>query len=56
LAAASAGFVFGSSQKDEYRNKGYAKVLVNSVESEATKMGCRMSHLDTFDFQAKELL
>jgi ribosomal protein S18 acetylase RimI-like enzyme len=41
--------------KDEYRNKGYAKVLVNNAENEARKMGCRISHLDTFDFQAKEL-
>ncbi|MCL2527580.1 MAG: GNAT family N-acetyltransferase [Defluviitaleaceae bacterium] len=41
--------------KDEHRNKGYAKVLVNYVEDEARKMGCKISHLDTFDFQAKEL-
>ncbi|MCL2753244.1 MAG: GNAT family N-acetyltransferase [Defluviitaleaceae bacterium] len=41
--------------KDEHRNKGYAKILMNDVENEARKMGCRISHLDTFDFQAKEL-
>jgi len=41
--------------KDEHRNKGYAKALVNNVENEARKLGCRISHLDTFDFQAKEL-
>jgi len=41
--------------KDEHRNKGYAKALVDAVESEAKKMGCLISHLDTFDFQAKEL-
>ena len=41
--------------KDGYRNKGYARTLVEIVENEARKMGCRISHLDTFDFQAKEL-
>jgi len=41
--------------KDEHRKKGYAKALVNCVENKARKMGCRVSHLDTFDFQAKEL-
>ena len=41
--------------KEEHRNKGYAGVLVNSVEREAIKLGCKISHLDTFDFQAKEL-
>ena len=41
--------------KDEYRNKGYATALINDVENEARKMGCRISHLDTFDFQSKEL-
>jgi len=41
--------------KDEHRKKGYAKALLNCVENEARKMGCRVSHLDTFDFQAKEL-
>ena len=41
--------------KDEYRNKGYAKALVNYAENEAREMGCRISHLDTFDFQAKDL-
>jgi len=41
--------------KDEHRNKGYATALLNAVESEAREMGCKISHLDTFDFQAKEL-
>jgi len=41
--------------KDEHRNRGYAKALVCDVESEARKMGCKISHLDTFDFQSKEL-
>jgi len=39
--------------KEEYRNKGYASALVNEVENKAKKMACRISHLDTFDFQAK---
>ena len=41
--------------KEEFRNKGYASALVKDAESIAIKMGCRMSHLDTFDFQAKGL-
>ncbi|MCL2407141.1 MAG: GNAT family N-acetyltransferase [Defluviitaleaceae bacterium] len=41
--------------KDEHRNKGYASILINSVEDEARKIGCSISHLDTFDFQAKGL-
>jgi len=41
--------------KDEHRNKGYASILMNDAESEAREMGCKISHLDTFDFQAKEL-
>jgi len=41
--------------KDGHRGKGYARALVESVESEAREMGCQVSHLDTFDFQAKEL-
>ncbi|MCL2363411.1 MAG: GNAT family N-acetyltransferase [Defluviitaleaceae bacterium] len=40
---------------DQHRNKGYARALMNEAENEARKMGCRISHLDTFDFQAKEL-
>ncbi|MCL2236305.1 MAG: GNAT family N-acetyltransferase [Defluviitaleaceae bacterium] len=41
--------------KDEHRNKGFARALVDAVESEARAMGCHISHLDTFDWQAKEL-
>lgn len=41
--------------KDEYRSKGYASALVNDAEDTAKKMGCRICHLDTFDFQAKGL-
>jgi len=42
--------------KDEHRGKGYAKLLLEKVENEAREMGCHLSHLDTFDFQAKGLL
>ena len=40
--------------EDKHRNKGNARALVDAVEDEARKMGCPLSHLDTFDFQAKE--
>ena len=39
----------------EHRNKGYATALMNDVENKAREMGCKLSHLDTFDFQAKGL-
>ncbi|MCL2377274.1 MAG: GNAT family N-acetyltransferase [Defluviitaleaceae bacterium] len=41
--------------KDEHRNKGYASALLNDAENTAKEMGCKLSHLDTFDFQAKGL-
>lgn len=41
--------------KEEYRNNGYATALLTDVENTAKKMGCNISHLDTFDFQAKGL-
>ena len=41
--------------KDTHRNKGYATVLMDDVENIAREMGCKLAHLDTFDFQAKEL-
>ena len=41
--------------KEEYRGKGHARKLVECVEEEARKMGCKIAHLDTFDFQAKGL-
>lgn len=41
--------------KDEYRNRGYASMLVGDVENKAKEMNCRICHLDTFDFQAKDL-
>lgn len=41
--------------KEEYRNKGYATALLDSVENSARALNCKISHLDTFDFQAKDL-
>lgn len=40
--------------KEEYRNKGYASALVKDVEAKAKAMKCKISHLDTYDFQAKD--
>jgi GNAT superfamily N-acetyltransferase len=40
--------------EDSYRSKGYGKLLLERAESESKKLGGYMSHLDTFDWQAKE--
>ncbi|MCL2353601.1 MAG: GNAT family N-acetyltransferase [Defluviitaleaceae bacterium] len=40
--------------KDEHRGKGLAKALLKKVENEAREIGCHLSHLDTFDFQARD--
>jgi GNAT superfamily N-acetyltransferase len=40
--------------EDAHRSKGYGKLLLDLAESEAKKLGGYMSHLDTFDWQAKE--
>lgn len=37
-----------------YRKCGIGSALLKSVESEAREKGCRLVHLDTFDFQAKD--
>jgi GNAT superfamily N-acetyltransferase len=37
-----------------YRGKGYGKILVAKAEANARQNGGYMSHLDTFDWQAKE--
>jgi GNAT superfamily N-acetyltransferase len=36
------------------RNRGLGTQLMARMESEAKKLGCTLSHLDTFDFQARE--
>jgi GNAT superfamily N-acetyltransferase len=38
---------------EQHRNKGLATKLMSAVEEEATKLGCTLAHLDTFDFQAR---
>jgi len=40
--------------KEEYRNQGIAKQLLNIVETEAKNMGCNIGYLSTYDFQAKD--
>ncbi len=39
---------------EQYRNQGLGIKLLSKVEEEAKKLGCHLSHLDTFDFQAKD--
>ncbi|MCL1801880.1 MAG: GNAT family N-acetyltransferase [Promicromonosporaceae bacterium] len=38
---------------EHYRQRGYAKALMDEVERLAKSMGSHLSQLDTFDFQAK---
>lgn len=38
----------------DYRKMGLGSMLINEVEKEAMNKGCRLIHLDTFDFQAKD--
>lgn len=40
--------------KEEFRKEGYGSVLLNEVEKIAKEKGCKLIHLDTFDFQAKD--
>lgn len=40
--------------KEEYRNQGVAKQLLNLVEAEARNVGCNITYLSTYDFQAKD--
>ena len=39
---------------EEYRGQNFGSQLLNKVESEAKAIGSSLSHLDTFDFQAKD--
>ena len=39
--------------KEDYRNRGYASALVKDVENTAKEKNCKLSHLDTADFQAR---
>lgn len=36
--------------KEEFRKDGYGSALLNEVEKIAKEKGCRLIHLDTFDF------
>ena len=38
----------------EYRGKGYGARLLATVEDRAKSVGCKLAHLDTFDFQSKD--
>lgn len=38
----------------EYRGQGFGSKLLLEVENKAKEKGCYLSHLDTFDFQAKD--
>lgn len=38
-----------------YRGKGFGRMLLEDVERAAREAGCSLIHLDTFDFQAKDL-
>ncbi|WP_346915435.1 GNAT family N-acetyltransferase [Clostridium sp.] len=40
--------------RDEFRKEGYGSVLLIEVEKIAKEKGCKLIHLDTFDFQAKD--
>lgn len=37
-----------------FRSQGLGAKLLETVESKAKEMSCRLAHLDTFDFQAKD--
>ena len=40
--------------KEGYRDLGYGSILLKEVERIAKEKGCKLIHLDTFDFQAKD--
>ncbi|QAA32470.1 GNAT family N-acetyltransferase [Clostridium manihotivorum] len=40
--------------KEGFRDKGYGSILLKEVETIAKEKGCKLIHLDTFDFQAKD--
>ncbi|MDR7856780.1 GNAT family N-acetyltransferase [Tissierella sp.] len=40
--------------KEDCRKEGYGSALLNAVEKIAKDKGCKLVHLDTFDFQAKD--
>ena len=40
--------------KEEYRRKGYGRILMKEMEKRAKELGANMIRLDTFDYQGKE--
>lgn len=40
--------------KEDSRIKGYGSALLNKIERIAKSKGCKLIHLDTFDFQSKD--
>lgn len=38
----------------DFRKMGFGVKLLNEIEKTAEKEGCKLIHLDTFDFQAKD--
>lgn len=40
--------------KEDFRKDGYGSTLLKEVERVAKEKGCKLVHLDTFDFQAKD--
>lgn len=40
--------------KEGFRQHGYGSRLLSEVEKIAKEKGCKLIHLDTFDFQAKD--
>jgi GNAT superfamily N-acetyltransferase len=40
--------------KEGFRKEGYGSILLKEIESVAKEKGCKLMHLDTFDFQAKD--
>jgi ribosomal protein S18 acetylase RimI-like enzyme len=40
--------------KEESRGDGYGSALLEEMEKIAKEKGCKLVHLDTFDFQAKD--
>jgi GNAT superfamily N-acetyltransferase len=39
--------------EEPLRNQGYGAELVDRLESEALKLGCRSAHVDTYSFEAR---
>lgn len=40
--------------KEGFRKEGYGSILLNEIEKIAKEKECKLIHLDTFDFQAKD--